>query len=167
MSLDTAPLTKPAVETTARTAPPAPTAPETLSEIDVLARTLYGEARGEELAGIEAVASVILNRVAVAQSQSRGRYWWGHDIKSVCLKPAQFSCWNEADPNRKKLLVISPRDRAYRLCKRIAKRAVAGDLADQTDGATHYHTHAVDPYWARGHVPVAEIGGHLFYRDIG
>jgi len=141
------------------------TDPDTLSEVEVLARTLYGEARGEELAGIEAVASVILNRVAFARS--RGRYWWGNDVKSVCLKPAQFSCWNKADPNRKKLLALSPRDPAYRLCKRIAKRAVAGDLPDQTEGATHYHTHAVDPFWARGHVPVAEIGNHLFYRAIG
>jgi len=141
------------------------TDPDTLSEVEVLARTLYGEARGEELAGIEAVASVILNRVAFAQS--RGRYWWGNDITSVCLKPSQFSCWNKADPNRKKLLALSPRDPAYRLCKRIAKRAVAGDLPDQTDGATHYHTHAVDPFWARGHVPVAEIGNHLFYKNIG
>jgi len=141
------------------------TDPDTFSEVEVLARTLYGEARGEELAGIEAVASIILNRVAFAQT--RGRYWWGNDIKSVCLKPSQFSCWNKADPNRKKLLALSPRDPAYRLCKRIAKRAVAGDLPDQTEGATHYHTHAVDPFWARGHVPCAEIGNHLFYRDIG
>ncbi|WP_417625332.1 cell wall hydrolase [Paremcibacter congregatus] len=138
--------------------------PESLSETEILARTLYGEARGEELAGIEAVASVILNRVAFARK--RGRYWWGSDVKGVCLKPAQFSCWNANDPNRKKLLALSPRDPAYRLCKRIAHRAVAGDLCDQTDGATHYHTVAVDPYWARGHVPVAEIGNHLFYRGI-
>ncbi len=137
---------------------------ETLSDAEVLARTLYGEARGEELAGIEAVACVILNRVAFAKS--RGRYWWGNSIKQVCLKPGQFSCWNEADPNRTKLLAVNPRDRAYRLCKRIASRAVTGNLPDVTEGATHYHTHAVDPYWARGHVPVAEIGNHLFYRGI-
>jgi spore germination cell wall hydrolase CwlJ-like protein len=152
-------------QTLTRSAPTPVNDPDMLSEVEVLARTLYGEARGEELAGIEAVASVILNRVAFAKR--RGRYWWGNDVKSVCLKPAQFSCWNANDPNRKKLLAVSPRDPAYRLCKRIAKRAVAGELADQTDGATHYHTHAVDPFWARGHLPVAEIGNHLFYKNIG
>ncbi|MBS8274846.1 cell wall hydrolase [Thalassospira tepidiphila] len=152
-------------QTLTRSAPQPVTDPDMLSEVEVLARTLYGEARGEELAGIEAVASVILNRVAFAKR--RGRYWWGNDVKSVCLKPAQFSCWNTKDPNRKKLLALSPRDPAYRLCKRIAKRAVAGELADHTEGATHYHTHAVDPFWARGHVPVAEIGNHLFYKNIG
>lgn len=152
-------------QTLTRSAPTPVSDPDMLSEVEVLARTLYGEARGEELAGIEAVASVILNRVAFAKR--RGRYWWGNDVKSVCLKPAQFSCWNEADPNRKKLLALSPRDPAYRLCKRIAKRAVAGELADHTEGATHYHTYAVDPFWARGHVPCAEIGNHLFYKNIG
>ena len=141
------------------------TDPHDLPVIDILARTLYGEARGEELAGIEAVACVILNRVAFAKA--RGRYWWGNTMAEVCLKPGQFSCWNAKDPNRKKLLKLSPRDPAYRLCKRVARRAMAGDIADQTEGATHYHTPAVDPYWARGHVPVAEIGGHLFYKNIG
>ena len=33
-------------------------------ETDILARTLYGEARGEGLIGLEAVACVILNRVS-------------------------------------------------------------------------------------------------------
>ena len=139
--------------------------PQELPVAEVLARTLYGEARGEGLPGIEAVACVILNRVAFAKA--RGRYWWGSTVSQVCLKPGQFSCWNANDPNRKKLLAINPRDPASRLCKRIARRAMVGDLRDTTDGATHYHTDAVDPYWARGQVPVAEIGNHLFYRDIG
>lgn len=78
------------------------------------------------------MASVILNRVAFAKR--RGRYWWGNDVKSVCLKPAQFSCWNANDPNRKKLLALSPRDPAYRLCKRIAKRALAGNFPTKQTG---------------------------------
>ncbi len=140
------------------------TDPQVLPVGDVLARTLYGEARGEGLTGIEAVACVIVNRVAFAKA--RGRYWWGNTVSQVCLKPGQFSCWNAGDPNRAKLLKLSARDPAYRLCKRVATRALAGEIADMTMGATHYHTHAVEPYWARGQVPVAEIGGHLFYRGI-
>lgn len=42
-------------------------------------------ARGGELA----VASVIANRAAKPG-------WWGRDIRSVCLAPAQFSCWWDA-----------------------------------------------------------------------
>lgn len=68
-------------------------------DTDILARTIYGEARGESISGQEAIASVILNRVAFAKR--RGRYWWGNTIAGVCLAPWQFSCWNENDPNRK------------------------------------------------------------------
>ena len=46
-----------------------------LNDIDVLARTIYGEARGESISGQGAIASVVLNRVAF--SKRRGRYWWG------------------------------------------------------------------------------------------
>lgn len=44
----------------------------TTSDVDVLARTIYGEARGESISGMEAVAFVVLNRVAF--SKRRGRY---------------------------------------------------------------------------------------------
>ena len=38
-------------------------------ETDTLARTLWGEARGEGHYGMEAVASVILNRVKIADAK--------------------------------------------------------------------------------------------------
>jgi len=136
-----------------------------LSPVDILARTLYGEARGEDLTGIEAVAGVIMNRVVMAQR--RGGYWWGNDVVAVCLKAGQFSCWSRGDPNREKLLRVSERDLAYRLCRRVANRAMSAKLPDATHGATHYHTLQCDPWWARGHVPVCEIGNHVFYDDIG
>ena len=130
----------------------------------VLARTIYGEARGESVRGKEAVAAVILNRVR--RSRDRGGYWWGNDITQVCLKPWQFSCWNDDDPNRPKVEAVSPRNRIFQSCLRIARRAVAGALVDPTDGATHYHGAAANPPWARGRAPGVEIGGHLFYADI-
>ncbi|MFA7456791.1 MAG: cell wall hydrolase, partial [Micavibrio sp.] len=133
---------------------------------DVLARTIWGEARGERQAGMEAVASVILNRVAVAQNHG-GKYWWGADIISVCQKPYQFSCWNRSDPNYRKLVAVDERDVHFATCLRIARRAVAGVLADTAGGATHYHTKQITPYWARGQKPVFSIGNHLFYRLIG
>ncbi len=132
---------------------------------DVLARTLWGEARSEGGAGMEAVASVVLNRVAVAQSRG-GKYWWGADIISVCQKPYQFSCWNRSDPNYKKLQAVTEKDIHFTTCLRIARRAVAGTLADTSNGATHYHTKPIMPFWAEGQVPVAAIGSHIFYRLI-
>jgi len=34
-----------------------------------------------------------------------------------------------------------------------------------TEGATHYHTRAVSPSWARRFPQTAAIGAHLFYRQ--
>ncbi len=127
--------------------------------VDVLARTLYGEARGEPVRGIEAVAAVVANRV-------RRGGWWGRDVVSVCLKPRQFSCWNPDDPNRPLIEKVGPSDPVFAICLRVARRAVAGALDDPTRGATHYHARSAWPYWARGRAPSAEIGNHLFYNDV-
>lgn len=132
--------------------------------VDVLARTLWGEARGEPVAGIEAVAAVVVNRARIAAE--RGGWWWGTTIKEVCLKPWQFSCWNADDPNRHRLLVAGRGDLVFETCVRIARRAVLGLLADPTGGATHYHAIGIHPYWAEGRSPSASIGRHLFYRDV-
>jgi len=133
-------------------------------EVDILARTLYGEARGETVRGKEAVACVILNRAK--RAKDRGGYWWGNSIEQVCLKPWQFSCWNESDPNRQKILAVEPGHKVFDTCLRIARRAVSGCLSDPTDGATHYHTERVNPPWSRGKPASAEIGHHLFYNTI-
>jgi N-acetylmuramoyl-L-alanine amidase len=133
-------------------------------EIDVLARTLWGEARGEPVEGIEAVTAVILNRVKIAQA--KGGYWWGKDIIGVCQKPYQFSCWNKSDPSYLKLLAVTDKNIHFATCLRIARRAVAGVLPDRTGGATHYHADYVSPYWSRGETPTVIIGRHIFYQLI-
>jgi spore germination cell wall hydrolase CwlJ-like protein len=133
-------------------------------EIDVLARTIFGEARGEPVEGQEAVASVVLNRVAIAQK--RGKYWWGDTVIAVCQKPYQFSCWNRGDPSYRKLVQVDESDRHFALAKNIAAAAVEGRLKDRTKGATHYHADYVSPYWARGETPVRIIGRHLFYALV-
>ena len=132
-----------------------------MTELEIFAKTLFGEARGEKLPGIEAVANVILNRVKHAQKI--GSYWWGKTIEEVCLKPFQFSCWNANDPNHKLLIQDLSENKIYQICERVAKRAIAGFLPDNTKGATHYHAKSVHPLWARCAVPSADIGHHLFY----
>tara|TARA_R110001592_G_scaffold27763_21_gene102859 strand:- start:1596 stop:2096 length:501 start_codon:yes stop_codon:yes gene_type:complete len=131
---------------------------------DVLARTLWGEARGEGTGGMQAVANVILNRVKVAQE--RGKFWWGNNIIQVCQKPYQFSCWNRSDPNFRKLQSVDAGDAHFAAALRMARRALAGTLADITLGATHYHAADIKPYWARGKKPTAVIGHHIFYTLI-
>lgn len=132
--------------------------------IDVLARTLWGEARGEGREGMQAVACVILNRVAIARA--KGGYWWGNDIVGVCHKPFQFSCWNKDDPNYPQLLRASESDRLFAAAKEIATLAVAGQLPDITNGADHYHALSVSPYWARGQSALCVIGHHAFYKLV-
>ena len=131
-------------------------------EIDTLARTIYGEARGEGTIGMQAVACVVLNRVE--HSEARAGYWWGNTVIEVCQKPYQFSCWNKNDPNYQKLLEVDARDLHFATALRIARRALAGLLDDPTGNATHYHAQGITPHWADGEHPVAVIGRHLFFR---
>lgn len=126
--------------------------------VDVLARTIWGEARGEGPGGMEAVASVILNRAA------RPR-WWGRDICGVALRPWQFSCWNANDPNLPKMESVGTSDREFRAALVIAARAVAGDLPDSTNGADSYvDLRVARPAWAANRQPVAKIGNHTFFK---
>ena len=131
-------------------------------EADVLARTLWGEARGEGEDGMQAVANVICNRAAIAQA--KGGYWWGNDIIRVCQKPYQFSCWNRSDPNFAKLQNVDESDLYFATALRLARRAVIGCMKDITGGATHYHAAGIEPYWARKEKPVFVLGRHIFYR---
>jgi hypothetical protein len=66
--------------------------------VQVAARTIWGEARGEVRDSQLAVATTIINRL------KDGR--WGHDLASVCRAREQFSCWNPGDPNAKLLEMI-------------------------------------------------------------
>lgn len=131
-------------------------------ETDVLARTLWGEARGEGTAGLHAVANVVLNRVAVAER--KGGFWWGNNIIQICQKPYQFSCWNRSDPNFRKLQAVDGANLYFATAQRIARRAIAGLLEDITHGADHYHAAGITPFWAKGEKPVAVIGSHIFYK---
>jgi len=128
-------------------------------ELFILAKTIYGEARGESNLGKQAVCHVILNRV------KKGG-WWGNTIEKVCRKRYQFSCWNESDPNRKKLQDLTLDNTDYLICIGIAARCLANKLEDNTNGCTHYHVKNLQPSWAAQEIPYFEIENHVFYRGI-
>ncbi|MEC7028233.1 MAG: cell wall hydrolase [Pseudomonadota bacterium] len=130
---------------------------KTEAVIDILARTLWGEARGEGTIGMQAVANVIINRAANPS-------WWGSNIMQVCRRPYQFSCWNDGDPNRSQLKSVMEKDLYFATALRIARRAAYGALGDITNGADHYHATGITPGWAKGQTPVAVIGNHIFYK---
>lgn len=79
------------------------------SDIEIVAKTLFGEARGEGEMGLKGVASVIWNRAGGDISK----------LKSVCLKPKQFSCWNDG------VVTVNQKDKkavaSYQLCVKIAE----------------------------------------------
>lgn len=132
---------------------------ETFDDITVMAGTLWGEARNQGDEGMIAVGNVIMNRV-------KAQTWYGHSVKTVCLKKWQFSCWNENDPNYKKILELDWRDDAFCKCLSLSYYFSKNVIDDNTNGATHYHTKSISPKWAEGKTPCAEIGDHLFYNDI-
>jgi N-acetylmuramoyl-L-alanine amidase len=140
-------------------APPAVS--DTATAIDILARTVWGEARGEVPDGRVGVVNVILNRIA-KDKPSR----FGATVEAVCRKKAQFSCWNPDDPNLQKLLAVTDSDPDYRDCLDVARDAVGGHLSDNTLGSDHYHAQGVHPSWADGREPAVTIGRHVFYNNI-
>ena len=131
------------------------------ADLEYLARTVFGEARGEGFAGKVAVACVMLNRAASAHRGERR-------IAGVVTEPWQFSCWNAADPNLAKVLSVSLGDAAFRGCVSASLAAVdaVAEGRDPTRGALHYHAEGVAPRWAEGKQACAVIGAHRFYNDI-
>ena len=128
-------------------------------QIDTLARTAWGEARGEGLQGMQAVCNVVMNRVKKGS-------WFGKTPKEVCLKKSQFSCWNKSDPNYSKLVSVTESDKNFKSAKDLATLAVNGGLLDITNGATHYlalKSLKTIPSWTRDMKHVASIGNHTFY----
>jgi spore germination cell wall hydrolase CwlJ-like protein len=136
-----------------------------MHEIDIMARTIYGEARGEYmrvdggLSALIAVGNVIMNRV---EQQT----WFGRGIRDVCLKPYQFSCWNEADVNRTKLLNVTLASPLYKECLNVAEAVSRRRYPDLTKGADHYYSIdlEVPPKWAASAKECMKIGKHRFFK---
>ena len=140
-----------------------------VDDVDILARTIYGEARSEGQEGMEAVACVVMNRYRAGRWFTGYRVYGSKKIPSIaqtCLKKRQFSCWNKNDPNYVKIYNVTPMDAVFRQCMNIAQRAISGELKDFTKGATYYHTKQIKPVWALAHTPCYKCKNHVFYNDI-
>ena len=133
--------------------------PVTAQDLDTMARTIYGESRGETLLGQQAVAWVIINR-------ARAGGWWGDTIGKVCRHPFQFSCWNADDPNRKNIEAVGVETPSFIRAIGVAALCLTDDLKDPTAGSTHYHNADVEPVWSKGKTSVAMIGHHHFFNDV-
>jgi spore germination cell wall hydrolase CwlJ-like protein len=127
------------------------------AEWECLTEALYFEARGESLRGVVAVAEVILNRV--------GRPGYPGSVCGVVrqggegLHDCQFSyrCDGRAE-------VVLEED-IWEAIGRVASYMLNDAPRSLTGGATHYHTLAVQPFWADRFQRTATIGYHHFYRE--
>jgi spore germination cell wall hydrolase CwlJ-like protein len=151
----TAPEEAPAAAADAAIAAAPVAGPTSGAEWQCLTEALYFEARGESDRGIRAVAEVILNRVDSRDYPN-----------SVCGVVNQggnggcqfsYTCDGHSDAVREHA--------AWDRVGSIATAMLGGRARDLTDGATHYHTTAVSPSWARRFPMTAQIGTHLFYRQ--
>lgn len=138
-------------------------------DIDVLARTIWGEARGEGFAGQVAVGWTIRNRVEADLGNDGKPDWWGEGYVGVCKAPWQFSCWNKNDPNSAYLRGEKPIPAAqYMQCREAAIAVIEARQPDPTAGATHYYATTMPkaPAWASKAVRTCKIGRHIFFKDV-
>ena len=147
--------------------PDAPTGPSFIAALGqrdriratlCLASAIYYEAATEPDEGQRAVAQVVLNRVRHPQ--------WPHTICGVVYQGSgapgcQFSFACDG------ALARAPMLAAWIRARRVAERALAGDVYMPVGSATFYHTMQVSPAWGRRMTPVAIVGAHIFYRMPG
>lgn len=147
-----------------------------LTDIQTLALTIWGESRSEEIEGKVAVGCIVRNR---ANDPKR----WPDDIKGVCLEKLQFSCWQPVGGpmNYKAVMALArglvedyairttvAKDSVFRECHWIAEGIVTGIVRDRLSGSNHYITRQMwetgPPSWAKGKSPTAFILRHVFFR---
>ncbi len=131
--------------------------PKRQREVECLARNMYFEARGESTAGQLAVGQVTINRTKNEH--------YPNTICGVVAQRSQFSWKWDGRPD-----VIS-QPKVYSQIEAMAEVLyddyyIEDKFPDIVDGATHFHTAAVNPQW-KGKTLVVRIGNHNFYKVRG
>ncbi len=137
------------------------------SEEILLARMIFGEARGCDLEEKIAVGYTAINRA------HDGKRWNGENVKDAILKPMQYSCFNKNDPNRGKLMdPLSFEPEEFENCLEVSRNILSGMYPDSSKGATHYfNPRAANPSWKRKLEKIGAIrtqsglSKHEFYRE--
>ncbi len=134
--------------------------------VQLLALTMWGDARQDGPEAMRAVGHVVMNRIRSARH-------FGRNIKEVVWKRKAFSCWNPSDPNRAAMKSIKslPSDSLdkirYKQAVKIARDIIGHADSDPTSGALFYHTKSISPGWSLGAKPVVKLDNHVFYRVDG
>jgi hypothetical protein len=128
---------------------------------NVVAATIWLEARGEKEIGMKYVACVIKNRAKLKSKTP----------EEICLAKWQFSCWN-SNPNYVDIKLRSSKDVAtWRWLVNDVQESVKADnaavsLANLTE-ATHYlNPRRLNklPSWANTNTYLTSVGNHDFYK---
>lgn len=132
-------------------------------DYEILARLIFGEARGESDKEKAAVAYTVINRA------NDGKRWNGESIKESALVKSQYSCFNEGDANQKK--VQNPMEyepQAFKDCLKIAYEALYTKKHEKFNkGQTHYfNPNYANPSWAES-MDKVDLGNttQVFYRE--
>ncbi len=143
-------------------------------EVYCLAENIYYEARNEDIRGQFAVASVTLNRTkdvrfpntvcGVVQQSARSRI----TNRLVCA----FSWYCENDKKGKEIPVKNKDGSVnqavvdqFQVASIVAITMLAGNVEDNTKGATHFHNpYTSKPAWRLEMTKTMAIGNHTFYK---
>ena len=143
----------------AQVSPPDTTQANRSRALTCLAQAISYEAGNETVAGQEAVAQVILNRLRHPAYPKTicGVVYQGSERKTGC----QFTFTCDGSLRRPRSV------QSMAFATAIAERVLNGGTSLIVGGATHYHANYVSPYWAPSLVKIASIGAHIFYRMPG
>ena len=125
--------------------------------LHIVAATLMGEAGGEPVAGMDAVAQVITVRMEEREL----------DAVSVCLERRQFCVWNGGStPVYRRIRAWEKADSpAWRRAKEMAGRVITGVYPVGKERFNHFYNPArCAPAWRQELTDTRRIGKHLFGR---
>ncbi len=125
-------------------------------DLECLTEAVYYEARGETPAGQAAVAQVVLNRVkspAFPKSVCGVVFQGAADHRAGCQ--FSFAC----DGSIRQAREVG----AWQRARRVASRAMSGQVTAAVGNATHFHVASIQPDWS-GLIKVAQVGTHIFYK---
>lgn len=138
---------------------------EDQEEVVLLAQCIFGEARNQSYETMLAVGCVVRNRV---MSEDFPRILGGGTWKRALLTLRQFSCFDERDPNRKKLMnpLNYESERTWKECYLAADDIMNNKVADNTNSADHYYSTNIKkaPLWAKEKYFTIQHGNLKFYN---
>ena len=119
-----------------------------------MSQNIWFEARGSAFADKLAVGQVVINRTTDPLHADTPC--------DVIWEPKQFSWTHDGKSDR--VQIENKIDRQAWTDSVIAALMASGlPFPDLTSGATHFHAHDVQPFWASAMQPIASYGGHKYY----